>query len=217
MGDGPNSYVDFTSGTTTATGSDQTLTITAAANLPGNIAVLSKSIGWDVKITNPDPDLTLDTGDDSGPHKIYVTAATPSGSVCTEKRLNWSCTEASGKSDPEDIADEIYSALNTPPPYFQLGANAPDPLWLLMAGSDYKGECVDLANLMKQALNLLGLSASIGYVYGSSDTNCYSTSPNAHETHTCENHGTEKIYVYSAGGWNNWEAVCSAVGTLYAV
>lgn len=33
----------------------------------------------------------------------------------------------------------------------------------------------------------------------------------------CPVHGEERIYVWSAGGWNNWEAVCTVENTHYAV
>ena len=106
------------------------------------------------KITAPNPDLSLDLGD-GGAHKIYLTAATPSGSVCTKKRLNWVCTEAAGKSDPEDIADEIHSVLAGDPP-----CEPPDGLpdgsgWTLMAGTT-DGECDEQAELMELALKNVG-------------------------------------------------------------
>jgi len=169
-------------------------------------------------VLDPDPDIEKAVGS-SGPHKIYVTYGTPSGSVVTEKRISWACSTAGGQSSLIGIADAIYNDFLTPPPYFGLGASAPSPLWLLMAGSQYKGEWIDQANLMKLAVQILGGTASIGYIYGSTDTTCYSSSSNAFETRTCPggSHGSEEIVVWAAGGWNNWEAVCVVGNKYYAI
>jgi hypothetical protein len=72
---------------------------------------------------------------------------------------------------------------------------------------------------MKLELEMLGASGSIGYVYGSTNATCFSTSASAYESRTCPSgsHGNEVIHVWSAGGWNKWEAVCKVGATCYAV
>jgi len=94
--------------------------------------------------------------------------------------------------------------------------NIPDDLWLLMREEkDYSGLCDDMADLMTKAMKILGASADTGYVYGSTDSDCYSTSSNAREQRTCPGgeHGNEQIWLYfnGFGGWNSYEAVCEVV------
>jgi len=101
---------------------------------------------------------------------------------------------------------------------FQLkNPNIPSNLWLLMSGDQYQGQCIQLAQLMEYATEIIGVPASTGFVYGSTDTTCYSISSVAQETHSCANHGQEILLVWSARGWNNWEAVCNVDGVCYAV
>lgn len=79
------------------------------------------------------------------------------------------------------------------------------------------GECIDLAKLMQNMAKLLGLgNGEIGYIYGTTDNTCYSTSSSAYESRVCGTHGNEEIAFY-AGGWNNWEAVFKIDGWYYAV
>jgi len=321
-GEGP-AYLTFNKSGTIGGGLNQSITITTDANtgkLPDKVTTLLESISWTINYLNVDKSLGQ-----SGAHKIYVTYSTPGDGECTEKRMSWDCSVCNGKNTLSGIADAIYDDFDTPPPYFQLGSSAPSPLWLLMTGSQYKGECIDLANLMKLAVELIGGTASIGFVYGSTDTDCFSISDKAFETRICGNilsgedgiadtskqgddiqvipkgkgepntvaisagkngridtipfgndkivgntittgndgicntkstgddiqiikigkgkpntvvitagpdgnlqttksgddkfsgHGEEVIRVYSAGGWNNWEAVCECAGTYYAI
>lgn len=157
----------------------------------------------------------------SSSHTVYVTYAAPSpASDATIKRIDYLVDVANGLNDQSAIADAIYDDFESPPPAFDLFADSPDSLWYLMDSDGHEGQCIDLAELMKAAYELLGCTgASIGYVYGSSDTNCFSTSNSAFETRTCPGgvHGAEAIFVYAAGGWNNWEAVCVVAGKYYGV
>jgi hypothetical protein len=91
-----------------------------------------------------------------------------------------------------------------------------------MAGPDTNtGECIDLARLMQYACGVVGVPASIGYVYATTDTINYSTSPYAEETRAYQcgpgQFRTEYLRYYAAGGFNNWEAVCVAGNHYYAV
>ncbi|MDI6783472.1 MAG: hypothetical protein QME64_05170, partial [bacterium] len=79
----------------------------------------------------------------SGPHKYYVTFGAPIGGAtnkCTEQRIKWDIETCSQQTTEQGIADAIYTAFESEPPYFRLGANPPNPLWLLMEGPQYEGE-----------------------------------------------------------------------------
>lgn len=218
VGDGPNNYVDFSKGSYISTGYDQALSgASAYSPLPNYVTTLYDSINWMIRCYSTSSSDIIPS-DISGPHTICVTYGSPYGSVITHLRMNWATAVANLQSTPQGIADAMYNNFSIPPPYFQLqDPNIPNPLWLLMSGSEYQGQCIHLAKLMKLAIELLGGSASTGFVYGSSDTNCYSTSSRAWEARRCYRHGTERIYIYSAGGWNNWEGVCVAGGKYYGI
>ena len=219
IGDGPDGYVDFHKTGQTSTGADQDITVTADANLPDQVCTLNKSINWKIKVESLECEASS-----SGSHKIYVTYSLPTGSVPTEKRVEWVCSTCEGESSLSGIADDIYNALDTEdtePPCFQLkDPNVPSPLWLLMEDVSYQGQCIDLACLMKLQVQMVGGQGSIGYVYGSTDSDCFSTSSSAFESRSCTNanhSGSELIGVWSAGDWNKWEAVCNVLSTCYAV
>ncbi|MFH1740713.1 MAG: hypothetical protein ABIH23_17025, partial [bacterium] len=191
FGNGLNNYVDFTSGGRTSTGSDETISISASGGLPGIITILSEAIWWDAILTVPNLALDMLPGQaSSGPHKIYLTAATPSGSDCTEKRLNWACTKASTKVSPEQIADAIYNAIGDPvdPPYDPVEKGSLGSGWPLLAGDTY-GECDDQAELMMLALKILGISAQLKLVRASTNSgagNCLD-----YQYRYCPVHGDE--------------------------
>lgn len=150
-------------------------------------------------------------------HSVYLTYGTPSGSSRTVKRISFLCGEADGQDEITPCADEIYGALAGSPPDFVLGGGNPSNRWWMMDPSGPSGECISLARLMQDMCKLLGLgSGEIGYIYGTTDNNCYSTSSSAYEPRTCPVHGNEEI-AYYAGGWNNWEAVFKINGWYYAV
>jgi hypothetical protein len=70
---------------------------------------------------------------------------------------------------------------------------------------------------MKLEIDMLGGSASIGYVYPSTNTTCFSTNSTAWTTRICPIHGQEVLAVWSAGDWNKWEAVCKVNNICYAI
>ena len=227
IGKGSEPYAQFEAKGQVATGALQTIALTAQAPLPANVAVLTETIHWSViPETGSAQEWTM------GPFKIYCTYGTPSGSVVTESRLNWCCGKADQQKTLAQVASKIWEALNVPqgePPVFVLDPkklNIPSPIWLLMASSKYNGQCIDLAILMQRMVQMLGGEGSIGYVYGSDNGDCFSTSPYDFEKRICANHGAEKVVVHStadhfcvidSSGWNNWEAVLKVDDTCYAV
>ena len=216
IGDGPDDYLDFEATGQTSTGGDQDVPVTAKADLPDRVCILEKIIIWKIKVGSEDKGVFS-----SGSHKIYVTSGIPHGSAETEQRVNWVCEK--GGSSVSETAENIYAALASEPPRFQLQEpNVPNPLWKLMESVSYQGQCIHLAHLMRLQVEMVGGAASIGYVYGSTDSDCFSTSENAYQTRTCSNpnhSGLELIAIWSeyAAGWNSWEAVCGVDSTYYAV
>jgi hypothetical protein len=224
---GSNSYSTFRVQGVVSTGGAQTVALTAEASLPPGVDVHQETIQWSLEL--PDGSWPLGT---LGPFRIYTTLGVPTGSVVTDTRLDWCCTRAAGETTLDGAAERIWRALAPPPgqpPKFELNPNrmnTPHPLWLLMSSIEYNGQCIDLAALMQGMVQLLGGAASVGFVYGSDDPDCFSTAPDAFQQRTCPLHGTEKLVVHSSPdhpcviddtGWNNWEGVCRVGETYYAV
>jgi len=176
IGDSPNNYVDFTKTGNTSTGADQTIPITANAALPYYIDTLEKSIDWTIKLVDPSPDIEESVGS-SGPHKIYLTYGTPdttsaSANKLTDMRIIWSCDAANGAFTRKGIADSIYTVLSSSDPPLEPGESLADPNqttyeWKLLYedpnnvyNSPYYGECDEQAELMRKALDLLGVTGS---------------------------------------------------------
>jgi hypothetical protein len=242
IGSGSHDYSTFQKTGIISNGRIQNIPLTASAPLPNSVGILSERINWTIRYAGN----TSNVGR-TGPFKIYVTYGTPTGSLATEQRVSWCCQTASGESTLDGIASKIFDALDVAegvPPVFQLDGelNVPSPIWLLMSSSSYNGQCIHLAQLMQKMVLMLGGSADIGYIYGSTTSSCFSTSPTASvtsadcspnsptvsRTRICPGgvHGEEQIFVRSAQavpcvidstGWNQWEAVCTVNGTCYAV
>jgi len=110
-GDGPDNYVDFARTGEQSTGANHCVPyLVAADELPDTVCTLSKSISWTINLTDPEPDFAKNIGS-SGPHKVYVTYSTPSGSIVTQTRLRWACNAADQETAPHDIGDAIFTAL----------------------------------------------------------------------------------------------------------
>jgi hypothetical protein len=164
---------------------------------------------------DPEPDVDVVVA--SSTHAIYVVLDTPL-EVATPKRLDKVVGWCDGLAAVTPCADAIWGGLGGTPPRFGLGGGSPPDPWWMMDPNGPSGECIDLAKLMRNMCRLLGLGAGeIGYVYGSTDADCYSTSPSAFEARNCPGgvHGAEEIAFY-AGGWNNWEAVFRISDWYYA-
>lgn len=217
MSVGPQAVSGNLSGTTaiSLSGSNVIASITTIGVTSNKVYRALPSFDWKFVTSG----VTNQIGNSS--HIVYLTYGAPSPSgEAAEQRIDYFVNVASGLDSQSAIADAIYDDFDTPPPEFDLNSSVPASVWFLMDSEGHTGQCIDLAELMKKAYEILGgAGASIGYVYGSTDTNCFSTSSSAFETRTCPGglHGTEGIYVYAGGGWNNWEAVCVVEGKYYGV
>ena len=189
--------VSFKKTGNTSTGSDQLISITADGSLPNAVSALVRFIVWKIKKGNKEHLAAF-----TGPHRIYVTYASPTGGVATEKRMRWSTLKATGKNSPGDIADAIgphavRSAI------FGSNFNLANP-WTALATN---GDCGTLSTLMKRALEILGVTgAEIRFVYArhSSWTNLWTYSTTSNERSFFFGHKLGFI----SGGWNNYEGTC---------
>ena len=155
-------------------------------------------------------------------HRIYVTLGTPTSSEPTNRRLNLVCYAGAGLGDQDAVAAAIWGVLENEPPVFDLqlgGCPAPCPWSLMVPGNP--GQCIHLAILMQYACGIIGVPASVGYVYATTDMENFSTNPQAWEHREYEYAPGQKrdeyLRYFAFGGFNNWEAVCVVNGHYYAV
>jgi hypothetical protein len=188
------------------------VTGSAAANLPGSVGILSKSVAWTVTLTDPNPDVSQGIGT-SGAHKIYVTWGTPSGGVVTEKRINWVCAAASGASTAKAVADGIHSALSGNPPEDGNGGTQTDE-WILLSGNPYAGECDEQGRFMVRALQMIGSTGTFYFTYASTDANVEDK-----ESITSGGHTWWLKFDFNNNGAidNNFEGSVESAGHFYAV
>ena len=227
VGDGPTDYVDFIANNCTSTGSDQSVLITANAPLPNNVDTLEESINWKVVFTSPNPAKEISLGT-SGPHKIYVTYGTPSGSVVTEKRISWTCEKADGVVTSEQVADGMHNAIGDPvdPPYEPGEKPTLGSGWTLMSSTTY-GWCDQQADLMGLAVKMQGVGAQTRLVRASTNSgagNCldYEDRPQPCGNPDHYDYGAEKLLLDFYGGgtpdnMNQFEGCCDTSGYYYAV
>ena len=201
IGDGPDSYVDFQKTNNTSTGSDQEITVTADANLPDQVCTQTKSINWKINVGSAEC-----SAGSSGPHKIFITYGTPSGSEPTDNRISWSCERCTGNSALDDIVLAAYAYINTyDPPHFNVATgewpSGTPPIWMLLDPSHSGGSCIAFANLLKHISNILGIpGGSLVYVYSSSDS-----AFDSQETHTINGRTCTVVVVVDCGS-GSWEA-----------
>ncbi|MCI5182535.1 MAG: hypothetical protein D3921_08460 [Candidatus Electrothrix sp. AW1] len=213
-GDGPNNYVDFNKADLTSTGADQEITLTADANLPNQVDILTKNINWKIKIET----VEFNAGASEN-HKIYVTYGTPSGSVVTEKRLSWSCSVCDNKSDTDDIVLAAHAYINTnTPPKFDVRTSAwpsgTPPIWKILDSTHSGGSCIAHSNLLKYISNILGIpGGNLVNVYSSSDLNF-----NTQENLTINGRTCTVVVVVDRGSgayeWNYFEG-CLSINSKY--
>jgi len=167
IGDGPQDYLDFHANGITSTGNDQEIAVTADANLPNAVNIISGSINWKIKVGTTE----IAIGS-SGAHKIYVTYGTPVG-VATEKRIEAVCTFASGLSDLKDCADAVFDHLPGFGAYVGAQINGPSPIWLLYESNqhpEWRSQCPGHALFVNAHFAMLGLGeGNVKYCYADKD------------------------------------------------
>ena len=161
-GDGPNKDLDFESTGNSSTGGDQPITMTADSELPNEIATLSKSISWSLTASG-----VACNSWSSGPHTIYVTYGTPTGSVITEKRVNWACTIATGATSISGAAEKFRDAIAANPGFAVPRVWNLDS-WQFLASGDH-GDCITLAKLARKGLEMVGIPAQERWSFPTAD------------------------------------------------
>jgi hypothetical protein len=159
---------------------------------------------------------------------MYITWSTPTDPNPTWKRIEWACLAAnwdnhSGTQTEEDVADAIWNALAGDPPWEPTsGRKIKDgATWELLDGV-YSGECDEQANLMKRAMNILGVTASVQLIRASHDT------ADLFDQESMEIGGRTAWLVMDfnvdnqpdppfGSGWNAFEGCCFAANKWYAV
>ena len=215
----------------TSTGSDQVVTVDANAILVNQVDTLTKSIGWTIKIKLSEQGSYNKSVGSSGPHKIYVTYGTPSGSVVTEKRVREVCTYADGKSGIGECADAVFSDLSGS---FDLSGPmwGPSPIWLLHDPSE-KSQCPGLAKYVNKHFEMLGIGSGVYRYCHAKPDGTYAASTSAisqsrtlpfagHPNPTThDDYNADESLVHWDGstppGANNYEATCLFNGYHYAL
>jgi hypothetical protein len=152
-------------------------------------------------------------------HVVHVVYGVPAeGISATEKRIQRLCQDCNGCSDATQCSDRIHAALAATPPGLLIPADRPENLWWMMDPNGPDGACVDLADLMSDMYHLLGCpGGEVGFVFATSDPNCYSTDPSAYEKRTCGSHGSEVLSFFAGSYYNMFEAVFHVNGKYYPV
>ena len=209
-GDGGFAYLSFPTTNLTSTGSDQAVTLTANAPLPNCVTNITGGINW--TITTSDSACKSNAWT-SGPHRIYVTYATPTGTEATEKRISWVCSLANGKATLAEIGDAIgpdaTSHARFDPNKSIFGNPAMLTEWSVMDGTN--ADCGTLSTLMKSELDLVGaLGSAVKYVYSRHDSwdRLVTDNPSFGDMeHRVPGNDATRLGFIS-GGWNNYEGCC---------
>jgi hypothetical protein len=144
--------------------------------------------------------------------RLFVTAGQPL-STATAPRINYAASLAKGIShtDTLAIAHAIAGAAMSGESFFERPGNVleGEAAWQVVAGGGY---CADQANLMKNALGVLGIDAEVRYVMPrTSEWGEFDYHVPSYETRPGSN-GVRLLYVNDilnrAGGCNKYEAVC---------
>lgn len=157
-GDGSSGYFTFHQNGQTSSGSDQLLSLTADTNLPAQVDVLSQSIDWSINVSG-----VMCTVTSSGPHTVYVTWDTPTGTEPTLKRMQWTVNLARSSASLDQIANKIgpdavgglrFSGLS-------IFGNPPSlsTAWQVM--DNCSGDCGTLSTLMKYECDMLGATGAV--------------------------------------------------------
>jgi hypothetical protein len=224
----------------TSTGEPQNVTITMSTSLPNSVGVLNAPpIDW--YVCGLGPEYADVPAGQSGGTTIYLTLGTPGGSVVTEKRLAYVCGVCGGQSTLRGVADAIYADLcSREQPTLNPGAPLTQPSWLLLGETPMGAPCIGLAMLMRDAVNMVGGQASVGYIYArptQAQLPVFASVQELYSTRGCaadyaprpgvppppdgwpdehDSYGDEQLRV-KHGRIQKWEGVCVAAGKYYGV
>ena len=102
---------------------------------------------------------------------MYVTWGTPSpgGSATTVKRIDWVCGIAQGASSITSAAEKFRDGIASDPGYTE----PPTRVWNLNSwqflSSGKPGDCITLAKLAREGLEMVGISADYCWSYPTAD------------------------------------------------
>lgn len=213
----PTDYLYFFKSGLTSTGDTLTTTeMTKSTPMINRIAVLPYTMIWK---SGTQPGNFTD--DKMVGHNIYVTWSTPFGSAPTYRRMHWVCSAAHWADTIEAAADGIWNALGDVDPPYEPGQRPLEEgaTWKLLDGN-VSGECDEQAMLMKLALNMLGISATVELIRASTDTDVL----DLESQKMVDSNGDERpaflVMDFDTGpgyNWNAFEACCVVDGKWYAV
>lgn len=207
-----------------------TLSFYTTTTLPDAVkSYLPMSLAWSAIFPGSTTEIPIETTR----HDIYVTYA--ASIKPTPKRLGAVCGWAAGENTVDGIAQKVYNWLSSnEPPRFQLNDPpiCPNPWQLLREGSCAAGDCRKLAELMVEACGVLGVPASLGYTFATTDNNNFSIHSATRkawkdwETKDLQNpNGQMQTYalwfnindgININAGWNRYQAVCTVNNKYYA-
>jgi hypothetical protein len=172
---------------------DTTSYHTSVAPLPSSVSCLQTQQEWKYRVPTGSNEW-ISMGATGNP--LYLTYGTPDASVVTKKRVEWVCQTAAGLSQITPCAHAIWMALLGSPPSFNIDSE-PKALsrdyWLMMDSDT--GSCIQLAELMRLMVEMLGIrGATLGFVYGSTDEDCFSISSDDFEHRMCPWHPGDPNY-----------------------
>ena len=156
-------------------------------------------------------------------HTLYQVFAIPKGAVedFTKEHIKKACEMADGADSKVAVADAIHNAIGDPvdPPYDPGEQSTLASGWDLLDNPNTYGECDEQAALMKDIVELLGLTATVEKVRASTVAgagNCLDF-----ETTTIGGRKAWLIMDFNPSeegmNWNNFEACCVTAGFYYAV
>ena len=144
---------------------------TAVSKLPAVIGQIDKPISWLIVIDGQ----VIQLG--TTQNKIYVTYGTPSGSVVTQKRIEWLTTVANGlgRGDEQAIVAAIHAASMALGNYENVENLPLDSPWQFLDGAP--AECDEHVNLINAGVAMLGVPVNEpnlfvgqqGYLFPSTD------------------------------------------------
>ena len=154
----PSLGLTFTSETQTATGADQVVRVQASQALPSALTLLEGTLGWSVGIGG-----AFFRGNDSGPHKIYVTWEPPRAEAVTMKRLDWAVRATRGATSVAEAGLKIRDSLATWPGYgdgtgLKTLPDVNNNAWEFL-DENSPGDCSMLAHAAYEGLGIVGVGA----------------------------------------------------------